>query len=893
LNQKPKDKTLMRPSIKIRNLRLFPGARGGLSEKTAIITFEFAHEFADWPSAETRLRNEASLLCPAEPLWGIEKDDWPGAFLTLPEEPTTFAHWVVALTIAMLRWARDPVWQGRVLAISGNSITLALPWEREPIFKTALQLALRHLLLWTQPHPDTANGTQLSKAFEQWLLSVQPGGLAPNTLRFALAARQRNIPVSVSIGMLRLGWGAHMERMDSSFTGRTGNLAARIARQKLQTTRVLQEGGVPVPRAALSQSWDKALDLAKKLNWPVVIKPSNQDQGAGVVPGICDEETLRRAFDGAAKLSPGAVIVEKHIAGDDHRMLVVGGKLLMATKRIPGGVTGDGMSAVAQLVAQVNADPRRGTSKRSMLIALTLDEEAQRCLAGQKLTVESVPAAGRFVHLRQIANISAGGTAEDVTTKVHPDNRVVAERAARLVGLDIAGVDLLCPDISRSWREVGGAVCEVNGQPGFRPHWLGDPGRDINGEIIEWLFRDKTSRIPSTAITGTNGKSTTAQMLHHIWLAAGKMSGVCTTQGVWIGRDKISSDNLSGFPGGRMLLTDPSVEAAVIEMPRKGLIVFGHPCDAYDVAALMNVQDDHVGIDGINSLEEMARLKSEVLTRASEAVVINAEDSLCMAMRPFAKAQRQILVARDGDLPVLLEHRRQGGEGVFSRSREDSQWIIYAQGDTEIPLVRLADIPATMNGLLGFNEINGMFAAALACAHRIDHDAIQRGLMGFANSAAQNPGRCNFIKGHPFQILLDYAHNSDGVRTLCQVVTQIPARRKILVCLNLGNRSAAHIQASAPLLAPHFDHFVLGQDAARVLHCKDYAGDDPKEAMLKYFFEQMRTAGLAENQLDIERDESGAILRGLAVAGPGDLLVLMAEEHLALPLLRNMSGHAE
>lgn len=879
-------------SIQIKNLLITPGARAGLGEPTATCRWLTLGALDDLPALTPRLRAAVGQLWPAEPWHGVDAEDWPQAFLVDSSPIHGFAAWGVALTVVIQRLARDPVGPGRVLQSDRDAFAVALPWQREPVLKAAMRFAMQHLLLWLQPADRMEERAgRLKKSFEQWLLSVQSGGLLPNTLRFALAARQRGIPVTVTMGMLRLGWGINAVRMDSSFTGRTSNLATRIARHKNQTSLLLHEGRVPVPPTGLVPDWPGARKLAERLGWPLVVKPSNQDQGVGVVPGIRDEEALRRAFEVAAKLSPGAVIVEKHIEGADHRMLVVGGKLLMATRRIPGGVTGDGASTVAQLVERVNTDPRRGTSKRNLLIALALDDEALECLAEQGLTAASVPEAGRSVCLRRTANISTGGTSVDVTAQVHPDNRIVAERAARLIGLDIAGVDFLCPDISRSWREVGGAVCEVNAQPGFRAHWLGDPGRDINGEVIDWLFRDKLARIPTAAITGTNGKSTTARMLHHIWMTAGKNAGVCTTTGVWVGRDLVSDRNLSGHPGGRMLLNDPTVEAAVIEMPRKGLIFVGHPCDRYDVAALLNVQDDHIGVDGVNSLEEMARLKAETLERASQAVVVNAEDPLCLAMLAYAGTKRHILVASLFSAPALQAHLAQGGEAVFVQRHQGAPWIVMAHGEAQILLMPLAEIPATMNGLLRFNELNALFATALAWAQGIAPEMIRQALAGFANSPEQNPGRYNFVEGFPFQVLLDYGHNPDGIAELCAIVRALPVSgQRRLVGLTLGNRHRAHLAACAPMLAATFQHFVLGADPERVHRCPDYQGDDPVGNMLSAFTAELQRQGVPTEAITALREKPQAIGAGLAQCQPGDLLVVLAAPWLALPMLRREQG---
>jgi len=481
-----------------------------------------------------------------------------------------------------------------------------------------------------------------------------------------------------------------------------------------------------------------------------------------------------------------------------------------------------------------------------------------------------------------------------VTGRIHTDNRFLAERAARIIGLDIAGVDFLCPDISRSWREVGGAICEVNAQPGFRPHWLSDPARDINGEIIDWLFRDKPPRIPTAAIAGTNGKSTVARMLHHIWLTAGRTAGVCTTNGVWIGEELVSDKNLSGYPGGRILLEDPAVEAAVIEMPRKGLILFGHPCNCYDVAALLNVQDDHIGVEGIDSMEQMAQLKAEVLERATDAVVINAEDPLCLAMRTRAGIQRQILVARDSSNPAAEEHRAVGGAAVFIQSHQSAHWIVLAEGAAEILLMPLHDVPATMNGLLRFNEVNALFAAALAWAQGVPPATIRTALGSFANTPECNPGRYNFIEGFPFKVLLDFGHNPDGVREICSVVSnlEVTGNRRLL-SIKLGNRHKAHFIQLAPLLAKTFDTFVIGCTANSVKKCKDYAGDDPEGAMLASSSGTMQDQGVLPENIIEERDRLNAIRTAIETAQPGDLLVLLAEPWEALPVLAAMRPGAE
>jgi cyanophycin synthetase len=871
----------------VEHKRLLPGCSAGLAERTAMVDLRYTGQWNR--EAGERIRAGVTTLCPEEPLYRVCESDWPAAFLAERVEP--LGDWVVAVTVGLQRWARDPVWRGRVVSSGPGRLRLAIPWRREAIFGDALELAVRLIERWSAPVADRQALDELIQHFRAGLPEAQDGGLPPNTLRFIQAAVVRDIPFEVLPSWVQLGWGARAERIDSSFTGRTTAIATMAARNKFKASRTLADAGLPLPTGEVVADLERAQQAAARLGWPVVVKPLNQDQGRAVVPGIRDPATLRRAFDQAAALSPGAVIVEDHIDGASHRLLVVGDRLLAAARLTPAAVVGDGTARVVELIEVANSDPRRGTSTRSLLKRLALDAAALDCLGEQDLSPDAVPAAGRQVLLRHTANISTGGTAVDVTDAVHPDNRDLAERAARTIGLDIAGIDFLCPDIARSWREVGGAICEVNAQPGFRPHWIADPRRDINGEVIDIVFAGRSLRIPTAAITGTNGKSTTAEMLYRIWTAAGALTGVCTTQVLRIGAEIVHVGNLSGQPGARVILNDPGVQAGVFEMPRKGLIYFGHPCDSYDVAALLNLSDDHLGVDGIDTLEQMAELKAEVLARARRAVVVNADDPLCLAMRARAGTDRHILVTRDRANPAVAVHRRCGGEAVVLEDRDGRACIVLAAGESDDVLMAAGDIPATRNGLLRHNETNAMFAAAMAWAQGVAPATIRAALGAFGNSVAENPGRYNVIDGLPYALMLDFAHNPAGVAEICAVAaaTAVSGRR-ILASLTVGSRHAAHFAAVAAVLAESFDEFVLGCDSERVTECADYDGDDPVATMLTASRELLTGCGVATERIRTEADPHSAIRAALDSARPGDLVVLLAEPAEALPVIDSYGG---
>ncbi len=401
---------------------------------------------------------------------------------------------------------------------------------------------------------------------------------------------------------------------------------------------------------------------------------------------------------------------------------------------------------------------------------------------------------------------------------------------------------------------------------------------DVAGETLNTLYARRPARIPVAAITGTNGKTTTARMLHHIWCVAGKHCGVNSTQGIWVGRKQVTRRNLSGQPGASYLLKEPSLEAAVLEMPRRGLIYFGHPCDRYDVAALLNVEDDHIGTDGIESVEQMAVLKAEVLARAHTAAVVNADDPLCLAMLRHAGTPRHILVAHSDRNASVARHRKRGGEAVFIGGTEDARCIVLARGAEEITLMPLKDIPATLNGLLRFNESNALFAAALAWAQQIDHDTVRIALASFRNSARQNAGRFNFINSLPFTVLLDYAHNPAGMRGLMDVAASIDVPGKRVLVNSNGLRFQHHLAQELPLYPRVFDRIYIGPYEDYFLRAsRGFDRTDPIGDMLAQA-RAMLTPQLRTGQtLHTLRSHVDALRAGLESCQPGDLLVMLCE----------------
>jgi len=855
----------MQPCLNIRALQFFRGCKFDIAGRTALLDLERVEAA---PGLTSRQMDEIDNLSTPELLPDLAGKDWVNGLLISGRGPSRLADTVAALIVWLHLAARMPVGKARVIQAGPEHIRLALPWLRQQLFRNAVDLAIGYV-----SEPVEAMTGRLNAFLDR----ERAAGLMPNSMRFARAAMARDMPVSLlNQQTLQIGWGANARRFRSSFTDRTGSLAEKVSRDKYFSIQRLTRAALPVTEQRFARTLDQARAAAAELGWPIVLKPVALDQGRGVHVGVASDAELAKAFGAATDLQDRGVVIEAFVPGDDHRLLVVNGTMMMAARRIPGGVTGDGIQTVNALLDQLNADPRRGSDPRSQLITIRRDDEALACLTAAGLTPDSIPDAGQFIPLRRTANISTGGTAVDVTDRVHPDNRVAALRAARLVGLDVAGVDFICPDISVSYREGGGAICEVNAQPGFRPHWLSNPDRDVNGEVLDALFAGRPARIPTAAITGTNGKSTTAMMLHHIWQSAGKTAGVCATTGTWIGPDKVDTQNLSGLPGAELLFGDPAVEAAILEMPRLGLIRFGQACDHYDVAALLNVQKDHLGQNGIETLEDMARLKSGVIVRARVAVVVNAEDPLCLQALDRVTAPRRILVAMRPDIPALAAHLDQGGDGIFVAPQDGTDWIVMARGTRRIPVMPVADIPATRDGLLRFNIMNAMFAIAMADAQNLPGSVIRRALSGFESSRDMNPGRYNLISGLPFSLLVDYAHNDTGVAELCRVVQEMPVSgRRLLAVQILGNSGPFKLESGAPFLLPVFDRIAVLPDPISLHKYGYYTGENPEEDMLRVSRETLVANGASDEQILTGTDADALVGQMLDTAQPGDLVVLM------------------
>ena len=705
--------------------------------------------------------------------------------------------------------------------------------------------------------------------------SVRRGALGPSTQALVDAARRRGIP-AVRINehsLIQLGQGVNQRRLRASVTDRTGLVAAELAGDKAQAKTLLEAIGCPVARGVVVRSADEAVVASARLNPPLVVKPLDGNHGRGVTTGLTGEQAMRAAFD-LAVVHSRRVILEEQLPGRDHRILVVDGKVVAVAERVPAHVVGDGRRSVADLVATVNSDPRRGDGHENVLTKIRIDDQAARdLLERQDLTVDSVPEAGRFVTLRTTANLSSGGTAVDRTDDIHPDNASIARRAALTIGLDVAGIDMLAPDITRSIRETGGGIVEVNAAPGLRMHLAPSEGqaRNVAVPIVRMMYpRGSRARIPVLAVTGTNGKSTVGRMLAQIFRSEGRTVGLTNTSGVYIGGERVFSGDARGPKSARMVLRDPTVEVAVLECARGGILREGLAFDRCDVGAVLNVQPDHLGLKGIETLEDLAGVKSVVTETVSRrgVSVLNADDRLTVRMARHAGGRIGWFSMRGGrSTPSFVErHIEKGGLAVLFDA-ETGSLTLHDAGEVHA-ICRAVDIPATLGGHAAFNIANALAAAAMAHGAGVSVGGIARGLSAFASTYEQNPGRLNVHDAYGVRIIMDYAHNPEGLRALGRLIqaARPPGGRTIAMLSVPGDRRDEEMLAMGAIGAEFFDDLVFRETP-------DNRGR-PKGDVIRLLSEGAVSAGCDPSRLRGVIREEDAVRECLAMARPGDMVIL-------------------
>lgn len=784
-----------------------------------------------------------------------------------PSPAELLMHTLMALQAV----ARHPGELARSIAEGADSADIVCAYKEAEVARAAMDAGLA-LLSALKDNPGEA-GQAVATILQAFGRRIERRCLDQTTRAIVQAAEARNIPwfrVSPAHRMVQLGHGRFFRRLFESTPDDEKMLARNIAQNKQFTNDVLRDVGLPVPHQIVVQDAQGATEAAKRLGYPVVLKPSDGSKGRGVHVGLRDVAAVRRAF--VTSFPRGATaIVETFIPGADHRLLVVGGRLIAAARRIPASVVGDGGHSVRALVEAANRDSRRGLRFTNLLVRLVLDDEAGRTLREQGLDEDAVPPAGRRVFLRKTANISTGGTAEDVTDRVHPDVKRMAELAAQAVGLQVAGIDYITPDISRSWQD-GGAICEVNNTPGLRPHWAaeGGPRRDVVTPILHLMFPpERSHHVPIAAVTGTNGKTTTSHMLARILKQAGRHVGVASTLGVRVDDQVMARGDLAGPRGFNMIARNPNVDAIVAEVARGALIRRGIAFQNCDVAVVTNITTDHLGELGVTSLEDMAKVKEVLAQRATGTLVLNADDPLCLAMAPRARAKAICLVTMAQDCPAADAHVAAGGRAASLAVRNGQEVLLLRGPEGEQEVLPSTALPASLGGLARHNLQNALFASALAQGLGVALEDIRAGLASFHCDRHTVPGRLNVFDGHPFKVILDYGHNPGGYKMIGPLVTALASGkgRRICVFTSPADRNDAHLVEIAEVAAPFFDVFVCRQGLRRNRE-PGQVPDKLRNALV--------ARGVPAESVVMGGDPEQAVLTGLGMARAGDVVYVMS-----------------
>ena len=804
----------------------------------------------------------------------------PGGFIRRMREGegTWLGHVLEHVAIELQNVAGEDVTFGKTRSISDDrpgvySVVYEYAQREEGIAAGELALKLLDSLLPAELRSATDDAWNWAEERDNFIRYAQRRALGPSTASLVRAAEARDIPWLRlnEQSLVQLGYGKYQQRIQATVTGRTPHISVELAGDKEETNKILGSLGLPVPRQELVTSQTDALRAARKLGGTVVLKPYNGNHGRGITINISADDDIRAAFD-AAREHSRSVIVETYLAGDDHRLLVVNGELIAATRRTPGHVVGDGEKTVAELIDIVNSDPRRGVGHEKVLTKLKLDREAELMLERVGYTADSVPKDGEVVPLRSTANLSTGGTATDVTDIIHPDNRAMAERAVRAIGLDVGGVDFLTTNIAESYKSIGGGICEVNAAPGFRMHIAPSEGtpRDAAGPVIDMLFPAGTpARVPIAAVTGTNGKTTTARMLAHIAKMAGYTPGLTTTDGVYIDGQRTVEGDMTGPVSARMVLADPQIDMAVLETARGGLLRAGMGVSEVDVGAVINVASDHLGLKGIDTLEQLAEIKRIVVEVAKDCAVLNADDPNVLKMSAYTDAKVICYVTMNPSHPLVREHIRAGGRACALEQGVNGHMITLYDKGSHIPLMWTHLIPATLEGRALHNVQNAMVAASMAFSMGIKLDAIRHGLRTFDTTFFQAPGRMNVYNEHPFKVVMDYAHNAHAVSVMADLAQRLDAERRIVVVAGPGDRRDDDLREIAQVIAGKFDHYVVRRDDA--LRGRD--GDEVPRIIAK----ALQAAGVDEAAISVIPDEQEAIDAALRMSQPGDLLLVFAD----------------
>jgi len=813
-----------------------------------------------------------------------------GGFRERLVEGTWAGHVAEHVAIELQRESGAQVYRGKTRGTgTPGQYNVTYGYWEEQVGLAAGRLAVRLVNHLVEP----ITGFDFSDELERLILLAERRAFGPSTQAILDEAASRDVPYIRlnDQSLVQLGQGKYQQRIRATMTSLTSALSVDIAGDKQLTRQLLESAGLPVPTGRIVGSADDAAEAATRIGFPVVVKPLDGNHGRGVSLDLTSVRSVRGAFTRALKQSRGGwVVVEGMVTGRDHRVLVVGGKMVAVAERVPAHVVGDGTSTVRELVALANADPRRGIGHEKVLTRIRIDDGAEALVKSQGYGLDDVPDADARVLLAATGNMSTGGSAIDRTWEAHEDNVEIAEEAARVVGLDVAGIDFIAPDITVPVRETGGAIVEVNAAPGFRMHTHPTEGEPqyVARPVIDLLFPEGSpSRIPIVAVTGSNGKTTTVRMIAHVMKNMGRKVGLTSTDGIYIDGRLTKQVDASGPRSAQTVLQNPRVDSAVFEVARGGILREGLGYGRNDVAVVLNVTGDHLGLREIDTIEQLAAVKRvivEAVPRDGYAV-LNADDELVLEMRMHCSGNVILFTMRD-DHELIERWVRRGRKAVVLRRDEMGEQIVLRDGRRSMPVGYTHQFPATFDGRARMN-VQNLLAAVAAChvggAHL--HD-IRHGLRTFTTDFFQAPGRLNLVELGGMTVLLDYAHNAVGLQMVGDFVERMTsspppahpgapswsANLRVAVVATAGDRRDDDMRELGRVAARYFDEVIVREDVNPRGRERGETG-----ALVMEGIEQARSQGARVGHARVVTDELEACRSALDRSRPGDLVVLCVD----------------
>jgi len=793
-----------------------------------------------------------------------------GGFFQRLRDGTYPAHILEHVAIELQTLAGTPVGFGKARETSEEGVYKVVMRYRDEHLARACLFAARDLILAAiadRPYDAGAEVAKLQSLADRVCLG-------PSTAAIVAAAETRGIPSRrLNAGSLvQLGHGVRQRRIWTAETDRTSAIAESIAQDKELTKTLLRAGGIPVPEGRLVSDIADAWEAACEIGPPVVVKPRDANHARGVFTNLMTEAQVEAAYNFAILEGTG-VIVERFAPGNEHRLLVVGNNLVAAARGEAAFIVGDGVRTVERLIAeQLNSDPRRGEGEAFPLSPIEFDAVTLMQLERQGYRVDSVPPGGATILVQRNDNLAI-----DVTDQVHPTIAAHVVLAAQIVGLDVAGLDVVAEDISKPLESQGGVVVEVNAGPGLVMHLrpsVGTP-QPVGEAIVESLFPDgRNGRIPIVCVTGTNGKTIVTRLVSHMLRATGRVVGEASTDGIFVEGRTIETGDCSGPRSARKILLNPRVEAAVFEAARGGILREGLGFDRCDVAVVTNIaQADHLGLAYIDTPEQMFTVKRSPVdvVLPSGTAVLKADDPLVAEMASLS-AGSVIFFALDGDHPVMLRHRAQGKRGAFVRDGA----LVLADGMRETPLVPLAAIPVTHGGRVGFQIENALAASAAAWALGVSHDTIRRALESFRGDIDACPGRFNVFEFRGATVVIDDAHNSSALAAMIEALDAFPHEQRSIVYSAGDGRRNVDIIRQGEQLGGAFDRVVLYED---------FSATDRRPGELAGLFRQGLAAGKRRPEILEIAEHRQAVETALSLAGAGELIVIQTEDEDIQPTL--------